>query len=62
MPLDRLSPEFVTAKYEVLKPLPPIVLEGSIKPWFDQAGLGEQYFFNKGMQQYVDVGYLKAVP
>jgi hypothetical protein len=62
LPLDRLSPEFVTTKDEVLKPLPPSVLEGPVKPWFDQPGLGKQYYFNKGMQQYVDAGYLKAVP
>lgn len=62
LPPDRLSPDFVTTNYEVLRPLPPEVLEGPIAPSFEQAGRGTQYFFPDEIQVLVDAGYLKVVP
>jgi hypothetical protein len=64
LPPDRLAPNFVTTKYEVLKPLPADlkVMEGYIDPGFEQAGLGKQYYFPDGMQDLVDLGYLKVIP
>ncbi|MFW8744980.1 TNT domain-containing protein, partial [Mesorhizobium japonicum] len=35
LPPDRLRPPFVTVTYEVLKPLPPEVLEGRVASWLD---------------------------
>ena len=48
-------------QYRVAKPLPPEVTEGKIAPWFEQAGGGVQYKFDKPIQWYVDHGYLKVV-
>ncbi|RKR73937.1 glycohydrolase toxin TNT-related protein [Frondihabitans australicus] len=62
LPPDRLAPNFVTTKYEVLKPLPPFIREGAIDPGFEQAGMGKQYFFPKGIDQLVKDGYLKVIP
>ena len=59
LPPDRLGIPVVA--YEVLKPLPPNVLEGLTKGWFEQPGGGAQYYFSKPFEEYVDQGYLKLV-
>ncbi|RKR76391.1 TNT domain-containing protein [Frondihabitans australicus] len=62
MPPDRLSTAFTTVRYEVVKPLPASVLQGPIAPWFEQPGMGVQYYFEGGINRFVDAGYLKVVP
>ena len=59
LPPDRLGIPVVA--YEVLKPLPPNVLEGLTKGWFEQPGGGAQYYFPEKFQRYIDQGYLKPV-
>ena len=59
LPPDRLGLPVV--QYEVLKPLPPNVLEGFTKGWFEQPGGGWQYYFSKPFQEYIDLGYLEPV-
>ena len=59
LPPDRLG--LVAEQYEVLKPLPPNVLEGLTKGWFEQPGGGLQHYFPKPFQEYIDQGYLEPV-
>ena len=59
LPPDRLG--LVAEQYEVLKPLPPNVLEGLTKGWFEQPGGGAQYYFPKPFQEYIDQGYLRRL-
>ncbi|MFW8744871.1 TNT domain-containing protein [Mesorhizobium japonicum] len=61
LPPDRALPPFVTVTYEVVKPLPPEVLEGKVAPWFDRPGGGFQYQFPEGITKYVDDGYLRVI-
>ena len=58
LPPDRLNPDWTTTQYEVLKPLPPDVTQGLTETAFGQPGGGVQYYFPKGIQWYVDNGYL----
>ncbi len=48
-------------QYEVLKPLPEGVTEGSIAPWFEQPGGGVQYVFDHPISWYVENGYLRGL-
>jgi hypothetical protein len=61
MPPDRLSPDFVKTRYEVVRPLGPEVLEGVVAPHFGQPGGAVQYYFPEAIQPYVDAGFLKVV-
>ena len=62
LPPDRLDPSWNTTEYEIRKPLPSDVLEGKTETAFGQPGGGIQYYFPKGVQWYVDNGYLTIVP
>ena len=59
LPPDRLGIPVVS--YEVLKPLPPNVLEGLTKKWFEQPGGVAQYYFPNKFKEYIDQGYLEPV-
>lgn len=51
-------------RYQVVKPLPKLVTQGKVAPWFGQKGGGTQFNFEAGdrnIQWYVDHGYLKRV-
>jgi hypothetical protein len=48
-------------EYEIVKPLPDSVTQGEIAPWFEQAGGGTQYYFDKPIEWYLKNGYLKEV-
>jgi hypothetical protein len=62
LPPDRLDPTWPTTEYEVVKKLPSEVLEGKTETAFGQPGGGAQYYFPKGVQWYVEHGYLAIVP
>ncbi|MFB9618093.1 TNT domain-containing protein [Brooklawnia cerclae] len=54
LPPDRLGPDYVTTRYEVVAQPLPEVRQGPIMPWFEQLGGGTQYFFPAGIQDAVE--------
>ena len=61
LPPDRLGSNTTVVRYEILKPLPNDVRMGEIAKGFEQPGLGTQYHFPGGIQELVDLGYLKEI-
>ena len=46
--------------FEVVKHLPPTVLEGRVAPWFEQPGGGAMVVLDRPVRWYVDNGFLAA--
>jgi len=63
LPPDRLSDDFSTGRYEVVRKLPDDVKMGDTAPWFGQPGGGTQYYFPEGFDYYLkaDPPYLKLI-
>jgi len=61
LPPDRLDPTWETSTYRVLKELPDEVTQGITAPAFNQSGGGLQYHFPKGVDWYVEHGFLEKL-
>jgi hypothetical protein len=61
LPPDRLDPTWPTTTYRVVERLPDEVTQGLTAPAFNQPGGGLQYHFPKGVDYYVEQGFLEIV-
>ncbi len=57
LPMSKLNLPLNT--YQVIKQFD--VYSGTIAPWYNQPGMGQQYYLNQSVQELIDTGYLKPV-